>query len=148
MLVVLRPCGPPQSIGFGTASAGDLRGINQRVLSPGGRWRRRGFWHTTGTPGCQKQRQNCGFRLIGSHSTSKAQAFDHDDTGARNPFQLRGTWNCFRYSSKNIKREVGYEESCLSASVDDRSNERSRCWNVCCERCLGSRRFLCWRLSA
>ena len=30
----------------------------------------------------------------------KAQAFDRDDTGARNPFQLGGTWNCFRYSNK------------------------------------------------
>ena len=35
-----------------------------------------------------------------SHSTSNTQAFDRDDTCATNPCQLRGTWNCLRYSNK------------------------------------------------
>src|ERR1700727_928367 len=47
--------------------------------------------------------------------------------------KLRGTWKGFRYSYKH-HAEVCYEEFCSSASVDDRSNERSRCRNVGCER--------------
>ena len=35
------------------------------------------------------------FLMSDSRSTSKAQAFDRDDTGARNPFQLRGTLELF-----------------------------------------------------
>jgi hypothetical protein len=45
--------------------------------------------------------ESCRFRLIRSRLTSKPQAFDRDDTGARN-LPIKGTWNCFRYSNKTF----------------------------------------------
>src|SRR5580658_10032392 len=38
--------------------------------------------------------------VAGSGCSIAAQAFDRHHTGARNPFQLGGTWNCFQYSNK------------------------------------------------
>ena len=51
--------------------------------------------HTGGTPESHKSQQTERLLVSDSRSTSKPQAFDRDDTGARNPFQLRGTLELF-----------------------------------------------------
>ena len=58
---------------------------------------------------------------------------NHRFDGAMGPFQLTGTWICFRRSDKTSRRGL-YEESRFSISLDDRSNGRSRCRNIGCER--------------